>query len=184
MATLGKDSDREVCRALAPDDADRSAMDLLKAAAQGDEGLVSTLMKQGADPSYQAGHPACTALNMHVQLNTLATLHLTPDASMLTTAVMAIALSGTLQRACSDMRTSLQDEKGRNALMEAAAKGHDSAVTLLLAAGTPWNAIDKEGSCAGDLAVAAGHESTAEILLDAGRIFSSHQHQSAPRMVQ
>lgn len=69
------------------------------------------------------------------------------------------------------MRTSLQDRKGRNALMEAAAKGHDSAVTMLLAAGTPWNAIDKEGSCAGDLAVAAGHESTAEILLDAGKIF-------------
>ena len=66
MATLGEDSDREVCRTLAPDDADRSAMDLLKAAAQGDEGLVRTLMKQGADPSYQAGHPACIALNMQV----------------------------------------------------------------------------------------------------------------------
>jgi len=58
MATLGKDSDREVCRTYAPDDADRSAVDLLKAAAQGDEGLVSTLMKQGADHLYQAGHPA------------------------------------------------------------------------------------------------------------------------------
>lgn len=63
----------------------------------------------------------------------------------------------------------LQDERGRNALMEAAASGHDSIVTLLLGAGTPWNAIDKEGSCGGDLAVAAGHESTAELLLEAGR---------------
>ncbi len=52
--------------------------------------------------------------------------------------------------------------------MEAAAGGHDSIVTVLLEAGTPWNAIDKEGSCAGDLAVAAGHDSTAEILLEAG----------------
>lgn len=82
------------------------------------------------------------------------------------------------------MRTSLQDEKGRNALMEAAAKGHDSAVTLLLAAGTPWNAIDKQGSCAGDLAVAAGHESTAEILLNAGKIPSLYQYPSALRTKQ
>jgi len=89
--------------------------------------------------------------------------------------VMAVALSGALQRACSGMRTSFQDEKGRNALMEAAVKGHDRTVTVLLAAGTPWNAIDKEGSCAGDLAVAAEHESTAEILLDAGKVSSSDQ---------
>ncbi len=53
-------------------------------------------------------------------------------------------------------------------MMEAAAAGHDSIVTMLLEAGTPWNAIDKEGSCAGDLAVAAGHDSTAEVLLEAG----------------
>ena len=53
--------------------------------------------------------------------------------------------------------------------MEASTGGHDSIVTLLLEAGTPWNAIDKQGNCAGDLAVAAGHESTAEILLEAGR---------------
>ena len=65
MATLGKDSDREVCRTFASDNADRSAMDLLKAAAQGDEGLVSTLMKQGADHLYQAGNTAFTGLDMH-----------------------------------------------------------------------------------------------------------------------
>ena len=65
MATVETASDREVCRTFAPDDADRNAVDLLKAAAQGDEGLVSTLMKQGADHLYQAGHPACTGLNMH-----------------------------------------------------------------------------------------------------------------------
>ena len=61
-----------------------------------------------------------------------------------------------------------QDTEGRNALMQAAAHGHHSIVGLLLEAGVPWNAIDKEGNCAGDLAVAAAHESTAEMLLEAG----------------
>ena len=61
-----------------------------------------------------------------------------------------------------------QDAEGHNALMQAAAHGHDSIVGLLLEAGVPWNAIDKEGNCAGDLAVAAAHESTAEMLLEAG----------------
>ena len=59
--------------------------------------------------------------------------------------------------------------------MEAAAGGHDAIVRTLLEAGTPWNAIDKEGNCAGDLAVAAEHESTAEILLEAGRQISLAQ---------
>ena len=61
-----------------------------------------------------------------------------------------------------------QDANGRNALMQAAAHGHNSIVGLLLDAGIPWNAIDKQGNCAGDLAVAAEHESTAEMLLEAG----------------
>ena len=70
--------------------------------------------------------------------------------------------------------------------MEAAAGGHDSIVTTLLEAGTPWNAIDKEGNCAGNLAVAAGHASTAEILLEAGRIVferraALHQHTLLPK---
>ena len=54
--------------------------------------------------------------------------------------------------------------------MQAAAHGHDSVVRLLLEAGVPWNAIDKEGNCAGDLAVAAAHESTADVLLEAGTV--------------
>lgn len=61
-----------------------------------------------------------------------------------------------------------QDAEGHNALMQAAAHGHEGIVGLLLEAGVPWNAIDKEGNCAGDLAVAAAHESTAEMLLEAG----------------
>ena len=52
--------------------------------------------------------------------------------------------------------------------MQAAAHGHDGTVGLLLEAGVPWNAIDKKGNCAGDLAVAAAHELTAEMLLEAG----------------
>lgn len=61
--------------------------------------------------------------------------------------------------------------------MEASSAGHDSIVTLLLEAGTPWNAIDKDGNCAGDLAVAAGHDSTAESLLEAGRQSVHHDSQ-------
>ena len=67
--------------------------------------------------------------------------------------------------------------------MQAAAHGHDSIVGLLLEAGVPWNAIDKEGNCAGDLAVAAAHKSTAEMLLEAGTphcVCHSDFHKSVP----
>ncbi len=64
--------------------------------------------------------------------------------------------------------THRQDDKGQNTLMVAAKGGHDVVVEILLEAGTPWNAIDKEGYCAGDLAILAGHQSTADILLEAG----------------
>lgn len=60
--------------------------------------------------------------------------------------------------------------------MEAAASGNGEVAAALLEAGTPWNAIDKQGSCAGDLAVAGGHESTAELLLEAGRLFLHSTH--------
>ena len=78
-----------------------------------------------------------------------------------------------------------QNADGQNALMQAAAHGHDSIVGLLLEAGVPWNAIDKKGNCAGDLAVAAAHESTAELLLKAGTAhcmadFSLRFHESIP----
>lgn len=63
-----------------------------------------------------------------------------------------------------------QDDKGQNALMLAAKGGHDAAVELLLEAGTPWNAFDKEGNCAGDLAMLAGHQSTINLLLEAGTL--------------
>lgn len=61
-----------------------------------------------------------------------------------------------------------QDENGQNALILAAMGGHNAVVEALLEAGTPWNAIDKEGYCAGDHAMLAGHESTTELLIKTG----------------
>ena len=52
--------------------------------------------------------------------------------------------------------------------MLASMAGHDSVVEALLEAGTPWNALDKDGNCAGDLAMLAGHQSTTDLLLEAG----------------
>ncbi len=58
--------------------------------------------------------------------------------------------------------------------MLASRGGHDPVVELLLEAGTPWNAFDKEGHCAGDLAMMAGHQSTIDLLLEAGPSFTMH----------
>ena len=38
----------------------------------------------------------------------------------------------------------------------------------LLAAGAPWNALNRHGKCAGDLALEAGHAEAAEAILEAG----------------
>ena len=62
-----------------------------------------------------------------------------------------------------------QDEAtGCSCLMQAAKHGCLSNVKQLLAAGAPWNAVDRQGLCAGDHAIAGGHEDTAAALLDAG----------------
>ena len=42
-------------------------------------------------------------------------------------------------------------------------------VHALLAAGAPWNAVDRSGKCAGDLALEAGHKDAAEAILEAGK---------------
>ena len=60
------------------------------------------------------------------------------------------------------------DSTGRNALILAAAGGHEAVVHLLLEAGVPWNAVDRQGNCAGDLAAAGGHEDMYEGVVAAG----------------
>ncbi len=57
--------------------------------------------------------------------------------------------------------------------MLAARGGHTEAAAQLLEAGTPWNALDREGHCAGDLAMQGGHQATVDLLLDAGALCSS-----------
>lgn len=61
------------------------------------------------------------------------------------------------------------EETGCSCLMQAAKHGCLSHVKQLLAAGAPWNAVDRQGLCAGDHAIARGHEDTATALLDAGQ---------------
>ena len=70
----------------------------------------------------------------------------------------------------------LQDENGQNALMLAAAQGHTEVAARLLEAGAPWNALDREGHCAGDLAMQAGHQETVGLLLDAGEQLLASMH--------
>ena len=53
---------------------------------------------------------------------------------------------------------------GRSALHLAAAAGSEPCVTALLQAGAPWNAVDREGACPGDLANAAGATGAAAAL--------------------
>ena len=60
------------------------------------------------------------------------------------------------------------EETGCSCLMRAAKHGCLSNVKKLLTAGAPWNAVDRQGLCAGDHAIAGGHEDTAAALLDAG----------------
>ena len=154
-------------------DSSLSTADMLRAAAQGDESLVKSLMQQGADALYQANLHSIfclTMLSLKYRDHSFTRITATRCACKSTEHEQIAHATSTI-RVCKpffDTLSSLQDERGRNALMEAAAGGHDSIVTMLLEAGTPWNAIDKEGSCAGDLAVAAGHDSTAEMLLEAG----------------
>ncbi len=52
---------------------------------------------------------------------------------------------------------SFQDETtGTSALMVAAGTGSLQMVQLLLGQGAPWNALDRQGRCAGDYAVDSG----------------------------
>ena len=68
---------------------------------------------------------------------------------------------------CHDM-PHMQDEEGKSLLMLAAGAGHEGVVTQLLEAGAPWNAVDRNGDCAGDYARQHGHEDVYEAIVDAG----------------
>ena len=62
---------------------------------------------------------------------------------------------------------SQESEHGRSPLMLAAAGGHDNVVQALLAAGAPWNAIDRYGACAGNYALDAKKQNMVDLLVDA-----------------
>eukprot|EP00210_Caulerpa_lentillifera_P003699 g3532.t1 len=61
-----------------------------------------------------------------------------------------------------------QDATGQNSLIVSSKYGHLSLVTWLLELGVPWNALDKQGYCAGDYAVHGEYVELANCLLDAG----------------
>jgi protein arginine N-methyltransferase 2 len=77
-------------------------------------------------------------------------------------AATAAALAGGACAAAADPAT------GRTALHAAAEAGNCDVISLLLAAGAPWNAVDRAGRCAGEAANDAGHAAAAAALLDAG----------------
>eukprot|EP00897_Mesotaenium_endlicherianum_P000026 jgi/Mesen1/10023/ME000073S09303 len=61
-----------------------------------------------------------------------------------------------------------EEGKGESPLMAAAKGGHSEVVKKLLEEGAPWNALDRQGLCAGDYAMDAGHQPVVDILIDAG----------------
>ena len=68
-----------------------------------------------------------------------------------------------------NLAASLQDEKtGLSPLMVAAKNGHLEICKFLLEEGAPWNAIDRDGKCAGNYATEGEHWDTVNLLVDAG----------------
>lgn len=57
---------------------------------------------------------------------------------------------------------------GVNAMMLAASNNHRDVVSLLLDAGVPWNALDKQNMACGDYAAKNNHVDLYERLVDAG----------------
>lgn len=60
------------------------------------------------------------------------------------------------------------NETGESVLMLAAAGDMVDAVSALIAAGAPWNAIDRQGRCAGDFAIERGNQVVIDMLVSAG----------------
>ena len=53
-------------------------------------------------------------------------------------------------------------------LQKAASHGHLAAVNALLELGAPWNAVDRQGRCAGTVALNAGHQEIVNRIVEAG----------------
>ena len=62
---------------------------------------------------------------------------------------------------------SQDEEDGVSVLMRAAGAGQGEIVSMLLGAGAPWNALDRQGCCAGNHALEAGHQLIVDALVDA-----------------
>mmetsp|Transcript_34546 Transcript_34546/g.106168 ORF Transcript_34546/g.106168 Transcript_34546/m.106168 type:complete len:351 (+) Transcript_34546:517-1569(+) len=60
------------------------------------------------------------------------------------------------------------DATGESALMRAASAANVDAVALLLERGAPWNALDRQGRCAGDYATDARSQECVDALVAAG----------------
>jgi len=59
-------------------------------------------------------------------------------------------------------------ETGMSPLMAASKAGHKALVQKLLDCGAPWNAVDREGKCAGNYATDAQHWEIVNLLVDWG----------------
>jgi protein arginine N-methyltransferase 2 len=57
---------------------------------------------------------------------------------------------------------------GESVLQKAASHGHLAAVNALLELGAPWNAVDRQGRCAGTVALNAGHQEIVNRIVEAG----------------
>lgn len=73
-----------------------------------------------------------------------------------------------LLAAAPDLATYQDNETGTSVLMAAAEAGASKVCSLLLEVGAPWNALDRNGRCAGEYAVDAGHQDIVDLLVTAG----------------
>ncbi|KAG7667230.1 hypothetical protein Ndes2526B_g04267 [Nannochloris sp. 'desiccata'] len=76
-----------------------------------------------------------------------------------------LVLVQSLLEADADVTYSNPDD-GVTPLMIAAEGGHIPVITVLLEAGAPWNAQDKDGHTAGEYATSSGNRETLPVLLD------------------
>ena len=95
----------------------------------------------------------------------------TLDLSKVTTMIEAASSGnlGILQQLVAEnpLYASQQDQTtGRSPLMAAAASGYGPLCTYLLQQGAPWNAIDRQGQCAGNYATNGQHWDVVNLLVD------------------